>query len=737
MKNNGININEWVNALSDQKLFYLAVITKTGQVTFINSHLFNSLHLTADSITNRNFFELLHPDDRQSCLQSMEVASRSHAAESKELRIKNGHSRWVKWQITCMNHTGKELDKFLCLGYDIPCEEQVRKFTSISDRNYQAIVEGLNVGLIFQDNRGSLISANQKAAEILNVSLENLYRNGNIYPLWKTTNAEGNPLPFAEAPFMKALSRGETQTNVLLNLQVGDGIERNVLCNSQPLFEKDQSVPFSVVSTILDITNEKKLEMEAKSRTALFRSFMAHTPYFTWIVDRDENLVFANQSLLNYFKGDETAFGKNMFHLIPTNIAAIFHEKHLSVFKKQIEDHSIVKSLMADGKERVYQLTVFPIHGASPSELVGGEALDITEAYNARQEIKNSNERLLYMSKATSEAIWDWNMRNGVIFCNQSLHGLIGTDLNQVYDMNWFYRRIHPEDKSKVEWKIKKVLERKEKSWEAEYRFQSIDGEYKMVYNRGFVIYEDNLPIRMIGSLQDISEVRQLESQLVDQKLKQQKGIAEAIIHSQEEERTRIGHELHDNVNQILSTAQLYLSMLGPKKNDFEEVKEKASEMIMLGIEEIRKLSRQMVVANLNEGGLLESIKDIVADLRFINPFNIVFNHNQHCDVEVLSKNKKITLFRIVQEQIKNIVKYSGSKNVEISLFSNPEQVKLVIRDDGIGFDSKNTRRGLGLSNIYERTRLDNGKVILDTAPGKGCCLTVSLPSDNKSLFSS
>jgi PAS domain S-box-containing protein len=608
---------------------------------------------------------------------------------------------------------------------------------NISNRNYQAIVEGLNVGLIFQDKRGALISVNQKAAEILNSTIENLYRNGNIYPLWKTTDAEGKLLPFAEAPFMKALSNGETQTNVLLNLQVGEGIERNILCNSQPLFEKDQSVPFSVVSMILDISKEKKLEMEANSRTALFRSFMAHTPYFTWIVDRDENLVFANQSLLSYFKGDKTAFGKNMFKLIPTDIASIFHEKHLSVFKKQVDDHSIVKSLMADGKERVYQVTVFPIHGASPSLLVGGEALDITEAYTSRQEIKNTNERLLYISKATSEAIWDWNMRSGVIFCNQSLHDLIGTDLNQVYDMNWYYRRIHVEDKSKVEEKIKKVLERKVKSWEAEYRFRSIDGTYKMVYNRGFVIYDENQPIRMIGSLQDISEVRQLESQLVAQKLKQQKGIAEAIIHSQEEERTRIGYELHDNVNQILSTAQLYLSMLNPKKDDFGEIKEKVSEMLMLSIEEIRKLSREMVVTNLQESGLLDSIKGLVEDLTFIKSFNIVFNHSPHCDVEVLGKNKKITLFRIVQEQLKNIVKYSEAKNVEISLDCSPEQIKLMIRDDGIGFDSKNTRRGLGLSNIYERTRLDNGKVILDTAPGKGCYLTVSLPSDHKNLFTS
>ena len=76
---------------------------------------------------------------------------------------------------------------------------------------------------------------------------------------------------------------------------------------------------------------------------------------------------------------------------------------------------------------------------------------------------------------------------------------------------------------------------------------------YKIVLDRGFVVYQQNSPIRMVGSLQDISEIKQLEARLFREKLKKQKQIAEAILRAQEQERTRMGHELHDNVNQILS----------------------------------------------------------------------------------------------------------------------------------------------------------------------------------------
>lgn len=349
---------------------------------------------------------------------------------------------------------------------------------------------------------------------------------------------------------------------------------------------------------------------------------MDHTPYFSWIIDENENLMFANKSMLEHFHLDPAAFGTNLNSIIPGPTANIFSEKHKLVLKCNRWDQSIVTLLMADGKEHVYQVIVFPIHGAAPGMMVGGEALDITESYIARQEEKETSEQLLHMSE----------------------------------------------------------------------------------------------------------EVRVLETQLATQKLKEQKKVAEAIIQAQEEERGRIGHELHDNVNQILASGQLYLGVLDKEPENFQEIKNKTMEILQLGIEEIRNLSRTMVMPELKGGGLVASISELVEDLRFVNLFNIGFVHSKLCDVESISQSKKVTLFRIIQEQTKNIVKYSKAKNVEISLYCGSGQVRLLIKDDGNGFDAANTRRGLGLSNIYERTRLYGGKVVLETAPGKGCSVIVNIP---------
>jgi signal transduction histidine kinase len=206
------------------------------------------------------------------------------------------------------------------------------------------------------------------------------------------------------------------------------------------------------------------------------------------------------------------------------------------------------------------------------------------------------------------------------------------------------------------------------------------------------------------------------------------KGVTEAIIKAKEDERTRIGHELHDNINQILASGQLYLNLLNTDTENFQEIKDKTLEILQLAIEEIRVLSRAMVVPDLKDGSLVANIHNLVNDLRFVNIFDINFSHSKSCELELLCQNTKISLFRIVQEQTKNIVKYSKAQHVDIAVHIHDDRIRLEIKDDGQGFDTKSTKRGLGLSNIYERTRFCNGMVMLNTAPGKGCSIIVNIP---------
>ncbi|HEY4150853.1 MAG TPA: sensor histidine kinase [Chitinophagaceae bacterium] len=223
------------------------------------------------------------------------------------------------------------------------------------------------------------------------------------------------------------------------------------------------------------------------------------------------------------------------------------------------------------------------------------------------------------------------------------------------------------------------------------------------------------------------TEIKELEAQLTQEKLYQQKRIAEAIIQAEEKERTKLGHELHDNVNQVLTTARLYLQMLKPGTEKEIAIIEKTKAFLYDAINEIRNISREMVLPNLKGNPLTENIRHLLEDIENTGIFATSFSHKGTGKLEI-PEGKKLALFRILQEQLKNIIKHSQANNIVVRLCVSGNLVTLSIKDNGIGFNPSRKSSGIGLSNIYDRVSLYKGKTVLKTAQGEGCLLEVSIP---------
>ena len=114
-----------------------------------------------------------------------------------------------------------------------------------------------------------------------------------------------------------------------------------------------------------------------------------------------------------------------------------------------------------------------------------------------------------------------------------------------------------------------------------------------------------------------------LEDKLAAEKVKRQKEISEIMVKTEETERTRIGHELHDNVNQILSATKLFVDYLTPVGKEQRLVKQKSIDYIQLTIDEIRKLSKELVAPSLKEKGLVQSIRGLVEDIEMVDVMKI------------------------------------------------------------------------------------------------------------------
>jgi diguanylate cyclase (GGDEF)-like protein/PAS domain S-box-containing protein len=133
-------------------------------------------------------------------------------------------------------------------------------------------------------------------------------------------------------------------------------------------------------------------------------------------------------------------------------------------------------------------------------------------------DLRQSEERLRYVTWATRDAVWDRNVTTGAIWWNESLQKLLHYPADQVEpNVTWWEQHIHPEDRDKVIRSIQRIFETKQYLWSKEYRFQRADGSYANIFDRGYVLYDEQTgqPQRMIGAMTDITEQKQIEQELL------------------------------------------------------------------------------------------------------------------------------------------------------------------------------------------------------------------------------
>jgi signal transduction histidine kinase len=196
----------------------------------------------------------------------------------------------------------------------------------------------------------------------------------------------------------------------------------------------------------------------------------------------------------------------------------------------------------------------------------------------------------------------------------------------------------------------------------------------------------------------------------------------------QEQERIRIGHELHDDVNSSLAVAKLYIQMVKNTSQRDKEIMDSAISSIMNAIESIRRISYNLVITQKKDFNLTENLRSFLNHITNTNSFKISARIDEDIHIQDLPCEKKICLYRILQEQLNNIVKYSKAKNVTVQVLKRADHIVLRIADDGIGFDPKTKANGIGLTNVNTRVKEFNGKAGIISAPGKGCTLMVKLP---------
>ncbi len=239
----------------------------------------------------------------------------------------------------------------------------------------------------------------------------------------------------------------------------------------------------------------------------------------------------------------------------------------------------------------------------------------------------------------------------------------------------------------------------------------------------------------IIVAASEVTEQVLLQKKLDRKKDELKRQMLKASIDAQEKEREVISNELHDNVNQLLACTKLFLELIESGEENTRVCVSRGSAFIGQAMEEIRDISHALNPGILCFVGLFKSIREMLEKLNRTTAIIFSFD-STHCKKEwKRNADIELAIFRIVQNQVTNIIQHSGAVSADIALSSGVDFMELVITDDGKGFDTKTTRKGLGFLNIISRAELLNGSVSLHSAPGKGCRLKIRIPAAGRRIM--
>lgn len=203
--------------------------------------------------------------------------------------------------------------------------------------------------------------------------------------------------------------------------------------------------------------------------------------------------------------------------------------------------------------------------------------------------------------------------------------------------------------------------------------------------------------------------------------------LLKAQIEMQEQTLNYVSREIHDNITQVLSFVKLNLAMKGNISETQKETKiDESRKLVAQAITDLRDLSKSLSFEHIAQLGL---VKTINIEVERLNKSSIMdASITVDGQVVALGDERELVLFRIFQEALNNSLKHSGANQFKIGLHYSPHLFNLTIADNGAGFAYDASQNGgSGLRNMQNRAALIGGAANISSAPGKGCCITITI----------
>lgn len=352
----------------------------------------------------------------------------------------------------------------------------------------------------------------------------------------------------------------------------------------------------------------------------------------------------------------------------------------------------------------------------------------------AEQGIVESERRYHTLAEVSPVGIFHTDAAGSTTYVNPRWCQISGITYEKAMGNGWF-EAVHPDDRDMLR-----------RNWEEATRHQQVSvSEYRFVRPNGSTAWvigqaiperdADGAIVGYVGTTTDITDRKLAEKEMEEssQKLRQ---LTTHLLNIREEERKRIGREIHDELGQQLTAIKMDISWIAKKTDPSQEAfKTKLQNVIALldgGNQSIRRILNELRPVILDDYGLLEALRWQAQQ----------FTANTHIPVAMTASESDMKIpeeistciFRIFQEALTNITRYAKATQVKVSLDIDSDSVLLNIEDNGLGFDTEltKTKKSFGILGMKERVASLNGRFDLSSVPGNGTRISIHIPITQK-----
>jgi PAS domain S-box-containing protein len=376
--------------------------------------------------------------------------------------------------------------------------------------------------------------------------------------------------------------------------------------------------------------------------------------------------------------------------------------------------------------------------------LIGGLLLQRARRMRTEARLKENQQRYQLATAAGAVGVWDWDPVSGHLYLDPLFKRILGYRDHEISNHFDAWAALTPVEDGALA-AARECCEGRRDHYDVEHRMRHRDGTLRWFLTHGTAVKRpDGTVSRVVGTAMDITErvqareaIRASEARLRASHEEIQH-LAGRLIAAQEEERTRIARDLHDDVSQQLAGLSIGLSglrrQIASKPLDpavssaLSSLQERA---IMLG-ESIRTLSHDLHPGVLEHAGLVAALSSHCAALE--KEHAIRLDLQVAYDMGTIPSPPALCLYRVAQEALRNVISHARATSVDVELVRTRAGAELTISDNGVGFNAAEqrlNRAGLGLISIHERVRLAGGTVSITSSPGQGTTVKVSVPFDN------